>query len=231
MIKKMILALLLLCGTTCVATAQLLRAEELETYAKERYGKKWADAADSLGKVLSLDKNNALTFTQVVECPGKTKAQLYVLLNYWFTSTFDDANSTVKLNDKDLGTIIAKGFVAGIANHMGGMNEYFVSIEPVIKCDVKDEKIRVTYTLPYYTVVKMVGGGIMGTLGDKRKNPPVRSDENWPIDKCYPFAEKDQHKKTSCKALVMGHAYSNVVMDKIEECVKHGLTGNEDDNW
>lgn len=30
-----------------------------------------------------------------------------------------------------------------------------------------------------------------------------------------------------CKALVMAHAYSNVVMDKIEECLKHGLTGND----
>jgi hypothetical protein len=29
----------------------------------------------------------------------------------------------------------------------------------------------------------------------------------------------------------MAHAYSNVVMDKIEECVKNGLVGNEDDNW
>ena len=27
----------------------------------------------------------------------------------------------------------------------------------------------------------------------------------------------------------MAHAYSNVVMDKIEECIKNGLTGNEDD--
>ena len=37
--------------------------------------------------------------------------------------------------------------------------------------------------------------------------------------------------KISCKALVMAHAYSNVVMDKIEECLKNGLTGNENDNW
>ena len=37
--------------------------------------------------------------------------------------------------------------------------------------------------------------------------------------------------ETSCKALVMAHAYSNVVMDKIEECIKNGLTGNENDNW
>lgn len=33
------------------------------------------------------------------------------------------------------------------------------------------------------------------------------------------------------KALVMAHAYSNVVMDKIEECVKNGLVGNENEDW
>ena len=61
------------------------------------------------------------------------------------------------------------------------------------------------------------------------KNRPCKS----PIDTCYPFAEKDKHKakKTSSKALVMAHAYSNVIMDKIEEVVKNGLVGNENDDW
>ncbi len=53
------------------------------------------------------------------------------------------------------------------------------------------------------------------------------------LDQCYPFAEKDGHnaKKTSSKALVMSYAYSNVLLDKIEEAAKHGLVGNENDNW
>ena len=29
----------------------------------------------------------------------------------------------------------------------------------------------------------------------------------------------------------MAHAYSNVIMDKIEEVVKNGLVGNENENW
>lgn len=29
--------------------AQILRTEELEKYAKEKYGEKWVDAADNLG--------------------------------------------------------------------------------------------------------------------------------------------------------------------------------------
>lgn len=33
------------------------------------------------------------------------------------------------------------------------------------------------------------------------------------------------------KALVMTHAYSNAVLDKVEEAVKNGIVGNEDDDW
>ena len=216
------------CLASVTASAQILRAEELEEYAKERYGDKWVDAAENLGAELTLDKNNALTFVQVVETPGKTKEQLYVLLNYWFTSTFNDANSVIKLNDKELGSIIAQGYVSNIAQHIGGMSTYDVSIRPVIKCDIKNDKIRVTYTVPFYSVVKAIGGGWVGAMGG---NAPTLSDENWTLDDCFPFVKKDKHKKTSSKALIMAHAYSNVVMDKIEECVKNGLTGNEDDNW
>ncbi|NCC10596.1 MAG: DUF4468 domain-containing protein [Bacteroidia bacterium] len=226
--KKFLLMLMLLSVGVLSASAQILRAEELENYAKERYGEKWVDAATNLGSQLSLDKNNAITYTQIIECPGKTKNQLYVLLNYWFTATFNDANSVIQLKDKELGTIIAQGCVAGIAQHVGGSNSYNVSIKPVIKCDIKEEKVRVTYTVPFYSVVKVIGGGWVGALSG---SSTVRSDESWSLDQCFPFVAKDSHKKTSSKALIMAHAFSNVVMDKIEECVKNGLSGNEGDNW
>ena len=226
--KKIVLPIATIMFVGNVPNAQILRAEELEEYAKEKYGEKWVDAAKNLASSLELDKNNALTYVQVIDAPNKSKDQLYVLLNYWFSATFNDANSVIQLNDKELGTIIAQGFVEGIAQHTGGMNSYNVNLKPVIKCDIKDNKIRVTYTVPFYSVVKAVGGGIMGAMGG---SVPVRSDENWTLDKCYPFIPKDSHKKTSSKALIMAHAYSNVVMDKIEECVKNGLVGNENDNW
>ena len=228
--KKNLFLLFAFIAVSTSVSAQILRAEELEKYAKEKYGEKWADAATNLGSQLTLDKNNAITYVQVIPAEGKTKGQLYVLLNYWFTATFNDANSVVKLNDKELGTIIAQGYVADIAQHAGGMNTYKVSIKPVIKCDIKDGKVRVTYTVPYYSVVCMIGGGWMGALAGSN-TPPTRSDEKWTLDSCFPFAKKDSHKKTSCKALVMAHAYSNVVMDKIEECLKNGLFGNEGEGW
>lgn len=223
--KKLFLmgALLLVSLTT---NAQLLRAEELENYAKEKYGELWNDAAANLAKEIHLDKNNALTYTQVIEAPGKSKEQLYILLNYWYSNTFGSGKAVIQLNDKDAGVIIGKGYVEHIAAHAGGMNTYYVNLTPIIKTDIKEGKIRVTYTIPFYEVEKLVGGGF---LGNPRAAAHVQ--ENWAIEKCYPFAEKDKHKKTSSKSFVMGHAYSNVIMDKIEEVVKNGMTGNETEDW
>lgn len=217
-------------------SAQVMKSEELEKYAVEQYGEDWVDAAENLSTQLSLDKNNSLTYTQIVDCGESTKEQLYVILNYWFTASFNDANSVIKLNDKELGVIIGEGYVSNIAGHLGGLNSYNVSITPIIKVDIKDKKIRVTYTLQYYEVEKSAGGGsammAMGALAGNVEAPTIRK-EKWGIETCYPFAEKDKHraKKTSSKALVMAHAYSNVIMDKIVEAVKNGLVGNENDNW
>ena len=83
----MIAAILAFCGTMSVQ-AQVMKAADLEKYAKQRYGEKWLDAAANLAKGLSFDKNESLTYQQVIEAPGKTKQQLYVALNYWATATF-----------------------------------------------------------------------------------------------------------------------------------------------
>lgn len=77
--KKTLFLLLALMSVSTAVNAQLLRAEELEKYAKEKYGEKWVDAASNLGAQVTLDKNNAITYVHVIEAPGKTKDNLYVL--------------------------------------------------------------------------------------------------------------------------------------------------------
>ena len=127
--KKFLFCLTLMTVAVLSVNAQIMRAEELEEYAENLYGNKWVDIAANLKteSTLTLDKNNALTYVQVVEAPGRTALQLYTTLNYWFTSTFNDANSTIKLNDKEAGCIIAQGSVEGIATHTGGSNKYNVT--------------------------------------------------------------------------------------------------------
>ncbi len=227
--KRFIISFVLLCTTFISINAQILRTEELEKYAKEKYGEKWETAAANLSKELTLDKNNSLTYTQIVECQGKTKEQLYVILNYWVTATFNDANSAIKLNDKENGCIIVGGYVGNAAYHMGGISTYAISLRPIIKIDIKDYKIRITYTLQGYEVLQTVGAGAFSIMSGS--NNRTSFSLTWAIDGCYPFAEKDRHKKASSKALVMAHAYSNVIMDKIEETVKNGLVGNETEDW
>ena len=241
-------AILTFCGAMSVQ-AQVMKAADLEKYAKQRYGEKWLDAAANLAKGLSFDKNESLTYQQVIEAPGKSKDQLYIALNYWVTATFKDKQA-ITLNDKEAGCLIISSTIDGIADHTGTLYRYVVSITPVIKIDIKEGKVRVTYTVQNYDILKVEDGGWLGMLGDKdndrQKTQNVYSDgkrmkddktdrrlydEQWEIVKHYPFVEKDAQKRTCSKALVMTHAYSNAIMDKVEEALKHGITGTEDDDW
>jgi hypothetical protein len=245
--RTLIFALSMLFG---IATqAQIMKSADLEKYAKERYGDKWLNAAKNLAGTLKLDKNESLTYQQVIEAPGKTKQQLYVALNYWATATFKDKNA-ITLNDKDAGCIIISSPIDGIADHTGTLNRYIVSITPVIRIDIKEGRIRVTYTVQNYDILKAEDAGWIGGLldnsdnrqshqnvwsdGKRMKDDKTDSrlyDEQWEIAKHYPFVEKDSKKRTCSKALIMTHAYSNAVMDKIEEAIKNGIVGNEDDEW
>ena len=247
--KWMLTVLLCICGAVVGAQAQIMKSSDLEKYAKEKYGEKWLDAAAALAKELKFDKNQSLSYQQVIEAPGKTRQQLYVMLNYWATATFKDKQA-ITLNDKEAGCIIISSTIEAIADHMGTLNRYVVNITPIIRIDIKEGKVRVTYTVQNYDILKVEDGGWLGGIGDddrdRNRNKDYRADskrmsadktdrklydEQWEIIKRYPFVEKDAQKRTCSKALVMTHAYSNAIIDKVEEAVKNGLVGNEDDDW
>ena len=241
-------AILTFCGPMNVG-ARIMKTADLEKYAKSKYGDKWLDAAANLASGLQLDKNQSLTYQQVIQAPGKTKQQLYVALNYWVTATFKDKQA-ITLNDKDEGVIIISSTIDGIADHTGTLNRYVVSITPIIRLDIKDGRIRVTYTVQNYDILKAEDAGWLGGLLDNSDNRQSHQnvysdgkrmkqdktdrrlyDEQWEIAQHYPFVEKDNKKRTCSKALVMTHAYSNAIIDKVEEAVKNGIVGNEDDDW
>ena len=237
----MIAAILILCSSVNIQ-AQVMKAADLEKYAKEKYGDKWLDAAKNLSENLKLDQNESLTYQQVIEAPGKTRDQLYVALNYWATATFQDRQA-ITLNDKEAGCIIISSTIPNIVEHTGTLNKYSVSITPLIRLDIKDGKVRVTYTVQTYDVLADISGGWISlaesddrTFGDskRKKNDNTNAnlyDEQWEIAGHYPFVEKDKQKRTCAKALVMTHAYSNAIIDKVEDALKNGIVGNENDDW
>ena len=216
--------------------------QEVEAKAKPKVDPKYLK-----GAVPEVD--GQVVFSTRIEAPGKTKAQLYVALNYWVTATFKDKQA-ITLNDKDMGCIIVSSTIDAIADHTGTLNRYVVSITPVIKIDIKDGRVRVTYTVQNYDILKAEDAGWLGGLADNTKytnqNQNIYSDgkrlkgdktdhrlydEQWEIAKHYPFVEKDSQKRTCSKALVMTHAYSNAIIDKVEEAIKNGIVGNEDEDW
>ncbi len=240
--KKNVITLLLAVMACLSMQAQVMKTADLEKYAKQRYGEKWLDAAFTLGRTIQLDKNESITFQEVINAPGKNKQQLYVTLNYWATATFKDKQA-ITLNDKDAGCIIVSSTLSNIVQHTGTLNSYSVSITPVIRIDIKDERVRVTYTVQNYDILADVSGGWLSpitsderTYGDSKRKKDDKTnsnlyDDQWEIARHYPFVQSDPQKRTCAKALVMTYAYSNAVLDKIEEAVKHGIVGNEDDDW
>ena len=234
-------AIIALCGVTNVQ-AQVMKSADLEKYAKQRYGDRWLDAALNIAEDLTLDKNQSLTYQEIIEAPGKTKEQLYVALNYWATATFKDRQA-ITLNDKEAGCIIITSTIPSIATHTGTLNNYAVSITPLIRLDIKNGRVRVTFTIQNYDVLADISGGWLSmsesdqrTYGDSKRKKDDKTnanlyDEQWEIAKHYPFVKKDPQKRTCAKALVMTHAYSNAIIDKVEEAVKNGIIGNEDDDW
>lgn len=234
-------AIIALCGVTNVQ-AQVMKSADLEKYAKQRYGDRWLDAALNIAEDLTLDKNQSLTYQEIIEAPGKTKEQLYVSLNYWATATFKDKQA-ITLNDKEAGCIIITSTIPSIATHTGTLNNYAVSITPLIRLDIKNGRVRVTFTIQNYDVLADISGGWLSmsesdqrTYGDSKRKKDDKTnanlyDEQWEIAKHYPFVKKDPQKRTCAKALVMTHAYSNAIIDKVEEAVKNGIIGNEDDDW
>jgi len=231
-----------LCCVSIGVEAQVMKTADLEAYAKHRYGDRWVDAAMNLSGSLVLDKNESLTYQEIVEAPGKTKLQLYVSLNYWVTATFKDKQA-VTLNDKEAGCIIISSTIQNIVEHTGTLNKYSVSITPVIRLDIKEGRVRVTYTVQNYDILSDVSGGWLSgissdqrTYGDSKRKADDKTNANlydakWEIAKHYPFIAKDPQKRTCSKAFVMTHAYSNAILDKVKEAVQHGMVGNEDDDW
>ena len=224
------------------AQAQVMKGADLEKYAKERYGDKWLDAALNLSRNITLDKNQGITYQEVVNAPGKTREQLYVALNYWATATFKE-HQAITLNDKEAGCIIISPTLKSIVTHTGTLNKYSVNITPLIRLDIKDGRVRVTYTVQNYDILADISGGWLSpadsdhrTYGDSTrktddKTNPNLYDEQWEIARHYPFVASDKQKRTCAKAFVMAHAYSNAIMDKVEEALKNGIIGNEDEDW
>ena len=212
------------------AMGQYITVEELNKAIEKSIESKSSDynsIANSIIQELPLDKNEGYTYVSIIDAPGKTKGQLYIILNAWFLRNFDGQG--IIINDKEIGCIMAKEQLRKIASNgafSSSNTNYEVDIEPTIRADIKEGKIRITYNVPYYEL-RDVTSKVWGKQAFKKdKSRILRFSE------CYPYNPKGKEKKMMSRALVFTHYFSAMLVTDIENAIKNGVTGNEaDDNW
>lgn len=273
--------------------AQTFTADQLEKYAKDKYGSNWAKAAENLKNEVALDNENRLNYQEIIECPGQSKEQLFNKALAWFKKTFktQDTKGTIIEQDEENGLIVAKAHIEKVAVQSAGVNRYRVDLAPYIRVDLKEERARISAYAGNYEVKVSKGGGTTSTIGafaavaamvavvaatsdndksdskDQKETTSSSSSssksktsssssstsstsstsskssdsstvskdddeiEYWDINSCYPFVEKDKHKKASSKAFVMTSAFQNSIIDILKEALLADNSSSFDDDW
>ena len=213
-----------------IAFGQNITVEELnKAIEKELKSKKsdYKSMASAIMQELPLDPNGGFTYVIVAEAPNKTKEQLYITLNAWFLRNFDGMG--IIINDKEMGCIMAKEIFRKISSNgalSSSNTNYAVDIEPTIRTDIKDGKVRVTYNVPCYEL-RDVTSNVWGRQAFKKNK-----SRNYSFSESYPYNPKGFEKKMMAKALVFTHYLSLLLVTDIENAIKNGIVGNEaDDNW
>ncbi len=198
-------------------------------------GMSWTDKAKELSNQYKLNENGELSLSIVKEFEGQSKSQLYKKVFNWILSMSSNDKSALLVSDEKVGQIQTRCYIPNIAKRTMGDNSYKVSIRPLLKFDFKEEKVRFTFTLQSYDVLKknddsgyaiMFGNGFGITGGGVTKD-----DQIWPLNECFPFAKKRRHPKvTSSRAFVNTLSCYSILIDRIEGVLMKPLSV-EDDNW
>ena len=230
MVKKILILFLLLTSFGFVE-AQTFSMAELDMYSGK--GKtKDVKKAKEIGLDTPLNNQYEFEKTCILDCSGQPKAILYDKTYKWIVATSSNPQSTILEADTVNGLIIARLFIPQIAKRTMGDNHYNVSIRPLLRFDFKDGKVRFSYSLDsYYVLKKTDEGGIGFVIG----NMVIFSEESdkdnqlWPLRSCYPFTDNPSFPKvTASRALVNTVAVYNILKERLVSALN---TNKNDEDW
>lgn len=150
--KKIFIVLLLIVQYS-ISYAQAISKNEIEKYTNLG-NMTWTDKAKELSHLHSLNESGELTLSIVKEYEGQSKSQLYKKIFNWILSLSSNDKFALLVSDENLGQIQTRCYIPDIAKRTMGDNSYRVSIRPLLKFDFKDGKMRFTFTLQCYDVLK-----------------------------------------------------------------------------
>lgn len=227
--------------STPLLNAQSIEKSDIQKYSVEGSSKQ-VKKAKEYSKEYNLNEKGELVVSVIKEYPGVSKADLWIKIKEWILSSSSNSQSSVQLMDEASSTIIERCYIPEIAKRTMGDNSYKVSIRPQLKFEFKDGKLRFTFSLQNYEVLKrnddggyaiMIGGGF-GITG----NGVTQDNMIWKLTECYPFKEcYDEElendifrpKVTSSRAFVNTIACYKVLLDQIDEVISKPVNNNDID--
>ena len=251
--KRIIFTFLFLASCVCMFS-QVISKKELEKYT-DLGGMSWTEKALELSKTYNLNEKGELQLSVIGEYEGQTKSELYKKILNWIISMSTEAESALQIADEEKGQIITRCYLPNIAKRTMGDNSYRVSIRPLLTFDFKDGKVRFTYTLQCYDVLKKNddSGYVMmfGSFGITGSGV-TKDNQIWQLVDCYPFinsknqrttdsedddvytvtrnSSRSKHPKvTSSRAFVTSISCYNILVDKIDEVLLKPSVDNNDD--
>lgn len=168
---------------------------------------------------ISLNGQEVLSYSKIIQTDSVGKTILFVTLNDWFASTYSSANEVIQMADKEAGVIIGKGV---IKYDYGKMiyNCYDGYINYTIKAYVKDNRYKVELENFRHTVLPGASSLCeLGLITTSEFYSEKKSSQNNYNNKVW----------SDIKTKVWG--FSKDIYTSLENETKNLKSGNEGDVW
>lgn len=177
--------------------------------------------------IVDLDKNGNISKVDIINSEGLSKEQIYTQVNSWFVHTFNSGKSVIQLNDKESGTLLAKGHLDNVSEQVGFFANYQMSAWILFRIDIKEGKTRLITTIQEYEFVD--NGGIVGAISGK--TDPIFNTCR--PEASFPFIEENGtlSKKAGAKMFCACCMYMIATKNKLEKAINSGLTDYDLENW
>ena len=224
----------------------LERLMNLDSYKSVSYNKnEYADILDGLDgeddgiidylsvatffrdNIAGIDKNGNISMMNIIEAPRLYKEQIYIQANSWFVHTFNSGKSVIQLNEKEAGTILAKGYLKNIAEQVGFAISYEISANVIFRIDIKDGKARLITTIQEYESINR--GGVAGAMSGN-VSPSLHTCGPETV---FPFVDKATtlSKKAGAKAYCACCMYMIAMKNQLKYAINSGIIGDDVEDW
>ncbi len=202
--KSLLLTLCLMVFVTTASTAQSAKARDMFAAIQGQY---------------ELDDNGNVTYVSVIEVPELSFEKIWNRSLNYFTYNYSDGKSVIQVQDKDQGTLTAKGMYNEVHVGMNMVGTVTIDCWHIVRIDVKEGRARVIVTMTDYEVITASSASV-----DSRFNP-VSSE--FPID-----PTRNYQKTIMTKAFVKAHEEALESLDQIALAIREGnIDSSIDDEW